>query len=81
MDASQIRDGLFNFWGGGNIIFLPYQCGGTCVWLSTRLVLVHVGTNNSEMESITAIVKTYRQLFRTLKQTRTEQKICQIFYE
>ena len=38
-------------------------------------VLVHVGTNNVEREGITAIVKKYRQLVRTLKQTRVEQVI------
>ena len=38
-------------------------------------VLVHVGTNNVEREGITAIVRKYRQLVRTLKQTRVEQEI------
>ena len=38
-------------------------------------VLVHVGTNNVERESTTAIVRKYRQLVRTLKQTRVEQVI------
>ena len=38
-------------------------------------VLVHVGTNNVEREGITAIVRKYRQLVRTLKQTRVEQVI------
>ena len=38
-------------------------------------VLVHVGTNNVEREGTTAIVKKYRQLVRTLKQTRVEQVI------
>ena len=38
-------------------------------------VLVHVGTNNVEREGTTAIVKKYRQLARTLKQTRVEQVI------
>ena len=38
-------------------------------------VLVHVGTNNVERESTTAIVRKYRQLVRTLKQTRVEQII------
>ena len=33
-------------------------------------VLVHVGTNNIEREGTTAIVRKYRQLVRTLKQTR-----------
>ena len=33
-------------------------------------VLVHVGTNNVEREDTTAIVRKYRQLGRTLKQTR-----------
>ena len=33
-------------------------------------VLVHVGTNNVEREGTTAIVRKYRQLVRTLKQTR-----------
>ena len=36
-------------------------------------VLVHVGTNNVEREGTTAIVRKYRQLVRTLKQTRVEQ--------
>ena len=40
-----------------------------------RSVLVHVGTNNVEMEGTTAIVRKYRNLFRTLKQTRVEQVI------
>ena len=31
-------------------------------------VLVHIGTNNIEREGITAIVRKYRQLVRTLKQ-------------
>ena len=35
-------------------------------------VLVHVGTNNVEREGTTAIVRKYRQLVRTLKQTRVE---------
>ena len=38
-------------------------------------VLVHVGTNNVEGEGTTAIVRKYRQLVRTLKQTRVEQVI------
>ena len=38
-------------------------------------VLVHVGTNNVESEGTTAIVRKYRQLVRTLKQTRIEQVI------
>ena len=38
-------------------------------------VLVHVGTNNVEREGTTAIVKKYRNLVRTLKQTRVEQVI------
>ena len=38
-------------------------------------VLVHVGTNNIEKEGTTAIVRKYRQLVRTLKQTRVEQVI------
>ena len=38
-------------------------------------VLVHVGTNNVEREGTTAIIRTYRQLVRTLKQTRVEQVI------
>ena len=37
--------------------------------------LVHVGTNNVEREGTTAIVRKYRQLVRTLKQTRVEQVI------
>ena len=36
-------------------------------------VLVHVGTNNVDREGTTAIVRKYRNLFRTLKQTRVEQ--------
>ena len=38
-------------------------------------VLVHVGTNNVEREDTTVIVRKYRQLVRTLKQTRVEQVI------
>ena len=38
-------------------------------------VLVHVGTNNVEREGTTAIVRKYRQLVRTLKQTRVEPVI------
>ena len=38
-------------------------------------VLVHVGTNNVEREGTTAVVRKYRQLVRTLKQTRVEQVI------
>ena len=38
-------------------------------------VLVHVGTNNVEREGTTAIVRKYRQLVRTLKQTLVEQVI------
>ena len=38
-------------------------------------VLVHVGTNNVEREDTTAIVRKYRNLVRTLKQTRVEQVI------
>ena len=38
-------------------------------------VLEHVGTNNVEREGTTAIVRKYRQLVRTLKQTRVEQVI------
>ena len=38
-------------------------------------VLAHVGTNNIEREGTTAIVRKYRQLVRTLKQTRVEQVI------
>ena len=38
-------------------------------------VLVHVETNNVEREGTTAIVRKYRQLVRTLKQTRVEQVI------
>ena len=38
-------------------------------------VLVHVGINNVEREGTTAIVRKYRQLVRTLKQTRVEQVI------
>ena len=36
-------------------------------------VLVHVGTNNVEREGTTAIVRKYRNLVRTLKQTWVEQ--------
>ena len=38
-------------------------------------VLVHVGTNNVEREGTTAMVRKYRNLVRTLKQTRVEQVI------
>ena len=40
-------------------------------------VLVRVGTNNVEREGTTAIVRKYRNLVRTLKQTRVEQVYCQ----
>ena len=35
-------------------------------------VLVHVGTNNVERKGTTVIIRKYRQLFRTIKQTRVE---------
>ena len=38
-------------------------------------VLVHIGTNNVEREGTTAIVRKYRNLVRTLKQTRVEEVI------
>ena len=38
-------------------------------------VLVHVGANNVEREGTAAIVSKYRNLVRTLKQTRVEQVI------
>ena len=38
-------------------------------------ILVHVGTNHEEREGIAAIVRKYRQLVRTLKQTRVKQVI------
>ena len=38
-------------------------------------VLVHVETNKVEREGTTAIVRKYRNLVRTLKQTRIEQVI------
>ena len=38
-------------------------------------VLVYVGTNNVDREGTTAIVRKYRNLVRTLKQTRVEQVI------
>ena len=38
-------------------------------------VLVHIGTNNVDREGTTAIVRKYRNLVRTLKQTRVEQVI------
>ena len=38
-------------------------------------VLVHVGTNNVKREGTTVIVRKYRNLVRTLKQTRVEQAI------
>ena len=38
-------------------------------------VLVHVGTNNVKREGTTAIVRKYRHLVRTLKQTWVEQVI------
>ena len=41
-------------------------------------VLVHVGTNNVEREGTTAIVRKYRQLVRTLTQTRVEQVILTV---
>ena len=42
-------------------------------------VLVHVGTNNAESEGTTAIIRKYRNLVRTLKQTRVEQVILSGF--
>ena len=36
-------------------------------------ILVHVGTNNAVREGKTAIVRKYKQLVRTHKQTRVEQ--------
>ena len=38
-------------------------------------ILVHLGTNNADVEGTIAIVKKYRQLVRTLKQIRVEQII------
>ena len=38
-------------------------------------IIIHVGTNNTKREGTTAIVKKYRQLVRTIKQTRVEQII------
>ena len=38
-------------------------------------VLVHVGTNNVGREGTTAIIRKYRKLVRTQKQTRVEQVI------
>ena len=38
-------------------------------------VLVHVRTNNVEREGTTAIVRKYRNLVRTLQQTRVEQVV------
>ena len=38
-------------------------------------VLIHVGTNNTESESASAVVRKYRQLVRTLNQTQVEQTI------
>ena len=38
-------------------------------------VLVHVGTNIVQRDGTTAIVRKYRKLVRTLKQTRAEQVI------
>ena len=38
-------------------------------------VLVHVGTSNVEREGTNAIVRKYRNLVRTIKQTRFEQVI------
>ena len=38
-------------------------------------VLVYLGTNNVEREVTTAIIRKYRNLVRTLKQTRVEQVI------
>ena len=35
-------------------------------------VLVHVGTNNVEREGTTAILREYKQVVRTLKQTEVE---------
>ena len=40
-----------------------------------RSALVHVRTNNVEREDTTAIIRKYRNLVRTLKQTRIEQVI------
>ena len=36
---------------------------------------MHIWTNNIEREETTAIVRKYRNLVRTLKQTRVEQVI------
>ena len=41
-------------------------------------VLVHIGTHNVEREGTTAIIRKYRNLFRTLKQTRVEQVILSV---
>ena len=38
-------------------------------------ILAHIGTNNTEREGTTAIVRKYRQLARRAKQTRVEQII------
>ena len=38
-------------------------------------VLVHIGTNNVDREGTTAIVRKYKQLVRTLKQTWDKQVI------
>ena len=41
-------------------------------------VLVHIGTNNVEREGTTTIVRKYRKLIRTLKQTQVEQVILSV---
>ena len=38
-------------------------------------ILVHIGTNNAEREGTTSIIRKYRQLARTVKETRFEQII------
>ena len=38
-------------------------------------ILIHVGTNNTEREGTTAIVRKYRQLVRRAKQIQVEQII------
>ena len=41
-------------------------------------ILMHVGTHNAEREGTTAICKKYRQLVKTLKQTRVGQTILSV---
>ena len=60
---------------GAKIEAIPERVNNTVGSGKGGSVLVHVGTNKVEREGTTAIVRKYRQLVRTLKQTRVEQVI------